>query len=371
MSSYARAEIVFRVDASLKIGTGHVRRCITLADELRRRGARCRFITRAHPGHLRRDIEGEGFEVLSLPASGEATAPWSDGDPIYAGWLGADWLTDAQETQRVLQGSRPNWMVVDHYALDARWEASVRSSTDSLMVIDDLANRVHDCDLLVDVSLGRKCEDYGPWMTRECRRLLGTAYALLRPEFAGLRQRSLDRRREPALQHVLVAMGGVDQPNATGSVLTALEARGLEDLEVTVVLGAHAPWLEQVREQAADMKLPTRLLIDTRDMASLLCESDLAIGAAGVSALERCCLGVPSLLVVLAENQRNGACMLQGAGAACLLGDSRDASQRVGGELDRLRADVGELARLSRNAREIVDGHGASRVAQEMLLSHA
>lgn len=311
--------VVFRTDASLDIGTGHVMRCLTLADALREHGANCRFVCRAQPGDLIDLIRQRGYDVYVLPFIEELATSDSARDespPAHASWLGTDWITDAKLTLSALSGTRIDWLIVDHYALDARWEQTLRSACCHLMVIDDLADRPHECELLLDQNLGRTSANYADLVSIGCTILAGPKYALLRPEFAALRQESLGRRATPQLKHLLITMGGVDRGNATGQVLDALKDCPLPvDCRITVVMGPHAPWLTQVREQAAQLPWSIKVLVNVSDMAKLMTDSDLAIGAAGSTSWERCCLGLPSILVVLAENQLPIAKALDAAGA--------------------------------------------------------
>lgn len=289
-------ETVFRTDASHEIGTGHVMRCLTLADALRELGTHCRFICRDHPGNLLDLIGKRGYLVHVLQ---DTTAQIIESEPApgYRGWLGVDWYVDAKQTVAALNDTPVDWLIVDHYALDARWEQMLRVHCKKLLVIDDLADRPHVCDVLLDQNLGRDAEDYDALVPGHCMRLLGPQNALLRPDFAALREYSLQRRQNLMLKHILIAMGGVDQPNATGQVLEALKACPLPaDCKITVVMGGKAPWIERVRAIAVTMPWPTEVCIDITDMARVMAESDLAIGAAGSTSWERCCLGLPTSL---------------------------------------------------------------------------
>ena len=364
MNEQGPLTVAFRADASLDIGTGHVMRCLTLADALTADGATCTFVCREHPGHLVDHIHARGHAVHALPApaSGEPAREV----PAHARWLGADWETDARQTAETLTlPGRPvvDWLVVDHYALDARWEGALRGSRDRLLAIDDLADRPHACDLLLDQNLGRDAADYAALVPEHCRLLVGPRYALLRPEFAALRESSLRRRAEPALRHLLITMGGVDRPNATGRVLEALPACPLPaDCRITVVVGARSPWRDAVRAVAATLPWRTEVLADVADMARLMAESDLAIGAAGGTALERCCLGLPSLLVVLADNQRPGAAALESHGAARLLGDPAAIAANLPAAIAALLTGSA-LADMSRAAGAVTQGRGTAEVA--------
>jgi UDP-2,4-diacetamido-2,4,6-trideoxy-beta-L-altropyranose hydrolase len=361
--------VVFRTDASFDIGTGHLMRCLTLADELRRKGARCLFVCRPHAGHLLERVAERGHGTIALPPLDEG-----DGNGIPAGtaherWLGTGWRRDAEDVRRALAGQGVDWLVVDHYALDRHWERELRPLGARIMVIDDLADRPHDCDLLLDQNLGRTASDYAGLLPAHATTLAGPRYALLRPEFAGLREGSLARRADGRLQRLLVAMGGVDKENVSEQVLDVLEGTMPEsDLRTTVVLGPHAPWLESVRARAARMHRSTQVLVGVSDMASVMAENDFAIGAAGGTAWERCCMGLPSAVQVLAENQRAGAAALQAAGAAFLLDRLGD----LPGLLEQISSPGGAalLRRTSAAASEVTDGQGASRVVHHLGVFH-
>ena len=311
--------IVFRTDASIQIGTGHVMRCLTLAEVLRERGAQCSFICRNHPGNLIDLIRQRGFLVHVL----QYDRDWmvQENTPSHASWLGADWQADAEESKVGAGETAKDWLIVDHYALDSRWEHTMRAHCRYIMVIDDLADRMHDCDLLLDQNLGRNAKDYDGLLKSGTAILIGPQYALLRPEFAALRPQSLARRQNtPQLRNLLVTMGGVDNGNATGQVLTALQHCTLPtDVRVTVVMGLHAPWLAQVQAQAKQMPWHTVVMVGVDNMAQLMVESDLAIGAAGSTSWERCCLGLATIQIALAQNQLTIAHALSDAGATLML----------------------------------------------------
>jgi UDP-2,4-diacetamido-2,4,6-trideoxy-beta-L-altropyranose hydrolase len=349
--------IVFRTDASLDIGTGHVMRCLTLAAALRERGAACEFVCRAHAGNLIEFVRESGFEVHILAEAGATVG----GTLAHADWLGATWEVDAEQTQAALNGRHVDWLVLDHYALDRNWEGALRGNCGRLMVIDDIADRLHDCDVLLDQNLGRTPADYAALTPAACTILTGPRYALLRPEFAAIRPYSLQRREVPALRQLLISMGGVDRDNATGKVLDALRACALPgDCRITVVMGPHAPWLEEIREQAAAMPWPVEVLVNSRAIECLMAESDLAIGAAGSTSWERCALGLPTILMVLAENQRRIAAALQAARAVQVT-----QTNTLETDLKRfLSSDVeATLDVLSQAARSVTDGKGTQLVA--------
>jgi UDP-2,4-diacetamido-2,4,6-trideoxy-beta-L-altropyranose hydrolase len=362
----------FRVDASLQIGSGHVMRCLTLAEGLRTQGAQCHFISRAQPGHLLQLIQDRGFVLTTLSENTPMPPGHLDNgnrlakDPAHAEWLGCDWQTDAAHTRATLSEVQPDWLVVDHYALDQRWEHALQPNCRKLMVIDDLADRPHQCDLLLDQNLGRKAGDYTNLVPPGSKLLVSPQYALLRPEFAASRSYSLQRRLQPVLKNILITMGGVDQPNATGRVLQTLKRCILpEGCRIGVVMGAHAPWLTQVQALAQDMPWPTQVFVNINDMAQCMADSDLAIGAAGGTSWERCCLGLPSLMIVLADNQKSGAQALQEAKAAHLLGDLTDIEMKLPLAIQKLtyaHTSQHMLREMSAAAAGLTDGLGLHQV---------
>lgn len=355
--------IAFRTDASIQIGTGHVMRCLTLADALREQGARCTFISRLHDGHLMDWVEQRGHTVLCLPHAREELATFTT--QSHASWLRTSWVTDAQQTQQLLAKERMDWLVVDHYALDHRWEQALRLNCKQLMVIDDLADRYHDCDLLLDQNLGRNALDYCGLLKPNTHTRIGPTFALLRPEFSQLRAHSLARRVHPQLKKLLVTMGGVDKDNVTGQMLKELQKTPLPaDIQITVVMGPHAPWLQQVQAQAAQMQFPTQVLVGVNNMAQLMVDSDLAIGAAGSTSWERCCLGLPTLLLVLAPNQYGGAQALLKSGAAIVL----DSAKQIQGLLDEFDFPdlLLKIRKMSDASASLSSGKGAWYVAETM-----
>jgi len=365
--------VVFRADASLPIGTGHVMRCLTLADALAARGANCQFISRAHPGNLIEFVRSRGYTVHALsepPAPADALHPGDEAQPpIHSHWLGATQAQDAEACAPILADIQPDWLILDHYALDARWELALKPHYQRLMVIDDLADRPHECDLLLDQTHSRKAEDYRAWVPSSCALLCGSQYALLRPEFAALRPYSLQRRAEPQLRQLLITMGGVDKDNATTQVLEALRSCPLPvDCRITVVMGATAPWLAEVERLARNMPWSTQVKVGVKDMARLMADSDLAIGAAGATSWERCCLGLPTGMLVLAENQKYAAWLLDQAQAVRMLRLDEELKSELVGFIKDVTNSLEYLKRLGERASTITDGEGCKR-SMEWLIS--
>jgi UDP-2,4-diacetamido-2,4,6-trideoxy-beta-L-altropyranose hydrolase len=355
--------VVFRADSSLEMGTGHVMRCLALAETLSGKGVDSQFICRSHEGNLISFIRSKGFVAHSLPVL-QTSRLDNDLTLVHSHWLGSTQEQDAEACADILSELRPDWLAVDHYALDSQWEYALSPYFCKLMAIDDLADRSHVCDLLLDQTFGRDVADYFAYTPENCTLLCGSKYALLREEFAYMRPYSLQRRVKPVLRELLITMGGVDKDNATGLVLRALRALRLHpECQITVVMGSTAPYLREVQKQAKEMPWPTQVVVGGGEMAKLMANSDLAIGAAGTTSWERCCLGLPSIGLAIAENQRLILTKLECAGATISLDVSaknfEGALQMAINQLSKTR----RLENMSAMAAAITDGLGANRVA--------
>lgn len=356
--------IVFRVDASIDIGSGHVMRCLALARALREDGATCSFICRSHAGNMIDDIRKESFDVYELPL-------YQLGNPevfSYENWLGAPLWVDLSQSIQVLKGLMPEWVVVDHYGIDATWEMGISQFCLRIMVIDDFSNREHACDVLLNQNITANKDSYQHLVHNSCTMLLGPSYAILRPEFLNLRSFSLSRRRTSRLKRIFISMGGVDGLNVTSRILSALKTCNLpSDICIDVVMGKNAPWTHKVKKIALSMPWFTRVIVDAKNMSELVSESDLAIGAAGSSTWERCCLGSPSILVILAENQRETALALAETGVALILDINSLLDDGIRAEIKKITANLDLLKQMTEKSSRIVDGLGISRIKPFLL----
>lgn len=353
--------IAIRTDASARIGLGHLARCRTLATALRDHGATVRFICRAHLGHQITALRAEGFDVGTLPAPPARDAP--DGD--YAAWLGVPQAQDAAEAIAALAADRPDWLIVDHYALDAEWERALRQHVGRILVIDDLANRRHDCDLLLDQNYASGgVTRYRGLVPPDARVLLGPSYALLRSEYAQHRQTL--RPRDGQVRRVLVFFGGTDPHDLSGRTLTALSDPTLGYLAVDLVIGANHPRREFLAALAA-ARPNTRVHGPRPHLADLMAVADLAIGAGGTTTWERCCLGLPSLVISLAENQRPACAVLAAAEIIGYLGHHDQVTvSLLLAAIGNLSAKPAQLLALSTAGTRLVDGTGVEQVLRAM-----
>ncbi len=359
--------VAIRTDASARIGTGHLMRCLSLALALRSRGAQVDFLTRCHDGQLLQRIRAHGFSVRELKAS------ISDESILateYEQWLGVPSQMDADETVALLRSDPPDWLVVDHYGLNASWERQLRGGCKAMLVIDDLPERRHDCDLLVDQNLQPEEPEHSARVENsDAEVLLGPRYAMLADAFRDARE---ERKIAPsdsecvgAPPRLVIFFGGTDPANETAKALAALEMLPAGSFDVDVVAGALNRNLSELELRCRNLGFRLHL---SADMASLYASADFAVGAPGVSTWERMCVGVPSLLVSIAENQERIGMALENAGYVVYLGKSSDVTaQDYAGVLQALPYLRGELQRQAQHGRELVDGRGAARIVSRML----
>lgn len=335
--------VVFRVDGGRAVGGGHIARCDALAQLLQTRGWQIRFA-----------MTPSAFE--NLPASGTEIPAWNFP------------LTDDAGPEREISEMQTAWpdgcdlLVVDHYGRDASFEKACRPWARRVLAIDDLPNRSHDCDVLLDQTFGREAAEYDDRIGPDVIRLCGSAYALLRPEFAGcagLVERSASDGAKP-VERILVSMGATDPHNATALVLDGIRESGLEAY-VDIVLGQSAPHAEQIRSVAAKMTAGATLHLGVKNPAPLLATADIAVGAGGVSAWERCCFGLPTIMMPLFDNQRDVVARLAQAGAVRTIDKDAFGAAAIAQALKALATDTPTRTEMSRCARLVADGRGVAR----------
>ncbi|MBK5276971.1 MAG: UDP-2,4-diacetamido-2,4,6-trideoxy-beta-L-altropyranose hydrolase [Desulfuromonadales bacterium] len=353
--------VIFRTDASLQIGSGHVIRCLTLADELRQRGAKVMFICREHPGNLIGLIEGKGYQVARLPHP-EAAYDAAADDVRHAAWLGVPWAQDAADTSAAMGNMLPQWLIVDHYAIDCRWEEKLRLLAGRIMVIDDLADRPHDCDLLLDQNLYQEMGNrYEILVPPGCHKLLGPGYALLRPEFAAVRTNL--RQRDGQVRRVLVFFGGVDATNETEKAIKVLTGIVDRQFAVDVVVGGGNLYKEQIQKLCAGLH-GFHYHCQVENMAAIMAAADLAIGAGGTATWERCAMGLPSIVTALADNQRKLARAGARNGLLFYLGEAgSDSLEHLLPVLISCTSAPETMLYYSATCLKTVDARGVNRVA--------
>ncbi|MET3053302.1 UDP-2,4-diacetamido-2,4,6-trideoxy-beta-L-altropyranose hydrolase [Pseudomonas alkylphenolica] len=336
-------------------------RCLTMAREITARGGKCTFICRDHSGNLIEAVRANGFAVHVLPVEAE-----SDDTLAHSQWLGSTQARDALSCIEALHRLNADWVVVDHYALDEQWESAVSVVVKKLFVIDDLTDRVHRCALLLNQNLDINAQSYESLLPEATRILCGPNFALLRPEFFGARQGSLAARQGRPFERILVSLGGVDKDNVTLRVVNAIKTLGADHLlKLTVVMGPSAPWVNGIRAALKDYPGEYELLVGVNNMAELMAASDVAIGAAGSTSWERCVLGLPTLVVVLADNQRPIGLALQTKGAARII-ELETLESELPKHIIQLFEPGGGREFMSHSAAQVCDGQGVQRVVDHM-----
>ncbi len=354
--------VVFRADASQCIGTGHIMRCKVLAESLIQRGADVHFVCRQTDENLLRVLYSAAISVKLL--FGELPKVAKDGD--YESWLGLPQEQDAEQTIQVLGDDHPDWLIVDHYSLDHTWESLLRPHVGNIVVIDDLANRTHDCDVLLDQNFSSVADSrYTRLVPSSCQQLLGPKYALLRPEYRQWRICKSEHKRN--IRRVFVFFGGIDEEGATLKVVQAMLHEDFQHWQVDIVVGQNNPHREELNKL---MQQHSRMTLHgfRPHLADLLARADLAIGAGGVNTWERMCLGVPSVVSSIAENQLSACESLSERGLIEYLGSlSEWGADSLRNCLLALDRDSNKRRELSLQSQLQVDGLGTARVTEALL----
>ncbi|HEX4917642.1 MAG TPA: UDP-2,4-diacetamido-2,4,6-trideoxy-beta-L-altropyranose hydrolase [Limnobacter sp.] len=364
MNGAATKTALIRADASLTMGSGHVMRMLTLALALAQKGFEPVFACRLQPGHLKQKIETHGFACLPLENKAAQETRY-----MHSHWLeGSNALADAEACVETCntRDLRPTLVVVDHYALGAEWEARIKQAWPdcTLLAVDDLADRPHACELLLDQNPGRNAGDYAPWVPSFCKVLAGPSHALLRKQF----EPTQPARIAPAQSNgVLVCMGGADPDNLNLLVLHSLKDRLARfGWSAHVVAGQTNPNLGSLSAWCESHPQLAELHVDVGDMASLMRRCKLAVGAGGVMALERCAVGLPSITVAVAENQMPGACALERLGAVGFVSSPAAIATEVPMWFDTLMNEALRKT-MAHKAMQVCDGLGTQRVVQAAL----
>lgn len=344
--------IVIRADASIHIGSGHVMRCLVLAKSLRNNGHNVCFVMRKTAGNMIEFTNRQGFDVFELPMPITVIEPQSNDD--YAAWLHTSELEDATAMLSGIETA--DLMIVDHYGIGIDWETTVKHDLKCLvMAIDDIL-RKHNVDILLDQTLNR---DASLYETARSKILVGTKFALLDPSFNQLREQALQKTWKSTVPNVLISMGGVDKHNATLMTLHALDTIKIK-MPTTVLLSTRSPHFNSVSEFCRTRTDWITHIEFTEQMAMLMLKHDIAIGAPGSTSWERACLGLPSIVIPLAENQNSICDELVLSGAVERVALSR-ISYHLLSAIESIKGSWDNYKRLNLH---ICDGLGVSRVTQ-------
>ncbi|MGZ9586253.1 UDP-2,4-diacetamido-2,4,6-trideoxy-beta-L-altropyranose hydrolase [Paenibacillus marinisediminis] len=333
--------ILFRVDASYKIGTGHVMRCLVLAEELLKKGCKVTFISCNMPLTLINKLENMKIQVIELS--------FDNHDSQF------NMEEDASKTVKYIECCQPtaDILVIDHYMVDERWEKKVRPYIETIAVIDDLANRRHECDWLLDQNYVKNMSvRYEGLVPSTCRLFLGPAYGLFRNEFHHQRRHVKVRTR---VERVLVSFGGTDPTNETLRIIELLEEELLPSCIYNIVVGSLNPYKEVIKKKSSQLH-NVNYYEDVTNMAELIVQADLCIGAAGISLWERSVLGLPSIIIVVADNQRDSASEVADTGLGWNLGWYSDVSGAdIANIITSLKDNPTQLKLMSERLMEFID----------------
>ena len=313
-------KVSFRVDGSDIIGSGHVVRCLTFADILKTKNIDSHFICRDHPGNMISRIESSGYNVSVLnTGKSDINSFYSDDSVKHSSWLGVSWEQDALDTAEVLKDIDCNFLVIDHMGIDEKWEKKIFDLVEiRMMTIDGLADRKHFVNILLDQTYSP--EGVARWkelVPEKCKIFAGPQFAIIRPEFYEFRKKYL--KRDGIIKRINVSFGGVDPVNATSYILEKLETVASEDMIVDVIIGGANPHIKMILDRFTGMK-NVFLHIDPKNIWELMSQADIAIGAGGTMMWERCCLGLPTIIITIADNQVKMSEHLHSIGAAYYLG---------------------------------------------------
>lgn len=355
--------VIFRTDASPLIGFGHAMRCLTLADALTDQASTCEFICREHDGNLKDLIARRGFKVHVL--SGSVELEEHQLDLVHAKWLGAHWKIDATQTIHEIQDRFIDILIVDHYGIDYRWESQLRPFCNRIMVIDDLADRKHDCDFLLDQNLGKSPKNYIGLVAGSAKQYFGPKFALLNRKYSELR--GISKVRDGRIRRALVYFGGGEESiQLVYATVAAFTSQELSDIHLDVVvsgLDKPNPHFKKLITERGKVALYQQL----PSLADLMVKADLAVGAAGSTTWERCALGLPSILVVCAFNQEAIGKAIRDAGAGIILFPSKDLSNEILSAILKLKTQTQCYMKMSERAARICDGSGARRISSMLL----
>ena len=313
-------QFYFRVDSSSQIGSGHVMRSLALAKQLKKKRNNCKFICRDHKKSLIKKIKKEGFEVVTLPFiyKKKLIKQTKNSRINYVNWIGASWLEDAKQTINVLKSEKVDWLVIDHYGIDHRWEKKLRPYVEKIMVIDDLANRNHYCNLLLDQNLIANFKNrYQNVLPKNCIKLLGPEFALLQNDYKNLHL-SAPLRSGP-VKKILVYFGSSDDKKLTEKTLIAFLQLNRKDIILDIVLSSRSSQIKNVKKLSKE-SMNINIHHELKSLANLILKADLAVGACGSTTWERCCLRLPSIVITIADNQKPIAKQLHKQGIVRWLG---------------------------------------------------
>lgn len=360
-------KISFRTDASLHIGNGHLVRCLNLARSLKELNVECIFICRNFKNVLFEIIRKENFKLILLPIldleSNEKIKLKNDSSCFHYHEL--KWEQDSEETIKALDGEQIDLLIIDHYEIDIKWEKKLRKYSKKIMVIDDLNNRKHDCDFFLNQNLGSNKIVYQNLLPPNCKQFHGPKFALLDPIYSSLKLIN----RLGRINRILIYFGGSnDSIKLTELAIEVFSDPELINIKLDIVINSNIDGLFKIEKIASKRGL-IKIHHDLPNLARLMINADLAIGAGGSTTWERCCLGLPSIIVVNADNQKLSSDSMKLLGAAYVFYPSKNLKTRIKKAILKLKKNFDIYKNMSNQAISICDGNGAKRLSEIIIKS--
>jgi len=344
-----KKNLFLRVDSGIEIGLGHMMRCLALAKVIKNMGFNVYFISKENEGNIIKYIENSGFRVFRLKLRKFQSSK-------------TKWKMDSEETSKIIRNFKDdyNLILVDNYYLSIMWEKQMRKVVNKIIVIDDLMNRNHDCDLFIDQNLHKKIKTNLP---KKCKKLLGPKYALLQKEFS---KRNQKRKIKQKIKNLLISFGGGDDKNQTIKALEAIKKFGDKEILVDVIVGNSNKNKELIKKKCIETK-NFRYHHQITNMAQFMNKADLAIGAGGISTWERCFTGLPSIAIIISKNQEEG--IIELSKKNCLINLGKSGKVTKNDYLNTImNLESKKLSQMSRECMKLVDGKGTIRVAKHISL---
>jgi len=357
--------IVFRSDSSNVIGSGHIMRCLRIAKNFKKLGKKCIFICSDYKSSLKKKIEQYGFEVKVIKKPKKKFIEVNKSSLAHSDWLVSTQEYDAEKTINIISKYKTELLIIDHYGIDCIWENKLRLHVKKIMVIDDLADRRHNCDLLLDQNLVYNFKKrYKNLIQKKCNLLLGPRYALLDARYSILREKKISRSGK--IKRIIIFFGGADQNNYTQLAITTILKLKIKDIFFDIVMNKQSIFFQQIKRILKN-KRNIRIHDSLPNLANLIFKADLAIGAAGSNTWERCCLGLPTIIISSGINQIKIANSMQKNGAAIVIRSKANLQKEIKNSFLFLYQNKKAYLKMSKKALSICDGKGINRLFAKLI----
>tara|TARA_Y100000590_G_scaffold43848_1_gene46700 strand:+ start:22807 stop:23871 length:1065 start_codon:yes stop_codon:yes gene_type:complete len=347
-----RKNLFVLVDASTKIGSGHIFRCLTLSQELKTIFSKIIFLTSDDSKAIIENIKPNDIQTIHISS--------------FKNLKLQDYTHEFETIKKILldYSQDENFLLIDHYDIDSNFELMLKNLFLRIFVIDDLANRKHSCDLLIDHGYYKDLDNrYNKFVTKNTTKLLGPKYMIIRPEFRNISKKNLER--QTTLKKILITFGSVDESNECEKALDALCSLNEKKFEINVIAGTYNKNFSNLIKKYKKYE-NINIFQYVKNLEILMSNSDLCIGAGGTTNLERCCVGIPSIVTIVAENQKEGINFLGESGNVINLGLAEYVTTET--YIDALnKLDLKLLFQMSQKNKKLVDGLGCTRIKQEII----